>query len=150
MELDHFHVNHLCSRTEEKRDAVCGFVQRGGKKLVHGGPSARADQGGPGMSNCKLSLPHVQEQGAYNPIPLFIPEKIQSAVLFQVFNRLPVEDLFGQAGDDLNPGKISFMDGTVKALASKRFLMDCSIRVSVEETSVFRLHLFDPLRGHSY
>jgi hypothetical protein len=75
------------------------------------------------MSNEKSSPSDIEKKSSDDPGSSFVPEKLDSPVLIQVIN-LPPENLLGETRNDLNPCKIALVDGSVKALAGKRLLVD--------------------------
>ena len=67
--------------------------------------------------------------------------------MFFEFSDIQRPYLFHQAIDDLYTGQIATMCSAIKALASKGFLMECTVRIAIKKATKLILEFTNPLDG---
>ena len=95
-------------------------------------------------TSLKDAAAHVDHQHAGKPVTLPARDQGDGAVLLQPFDRA-AQNLFHQAVDDLDPGQIALVDGSVGGLSGEGFLMKRAVRIPVEEAADLVFKLVDPL-----
>ena len=117
--------------------------------LVHGGATASGQKHRLGLHKHILPTAHVDHEHARQGLTIYRLDQLDRAVLLE-----PVDaarpDLFGQAVDDFNAGKVSLVHRAVEGLTGKGFLMDGAVRVAIKKAAQLVLEFADTLHcgGH--